>query len=350
MALNLERLLPEKYFKSTFVILSTLLTELDVIFTNWIAAIAGLGDNINPELVRNDYMQYLADLLGTTLSGQDSATELQRRDELRRTVDWIKMKGTYGSINVIEYMLNTNFSLLEMYTNDYATFELVPWFVAKTPGENPPGLDSTYYKSPHFGCVIELNVKFAASGIWTYDYLYSWEWFTDLGAHVERTRPINTVPHYYASIEPECDDDATVKTQPGDIHSMIISSWPDTKLYFDNSNDFDDGNNWDQGDTSFYTDITKWKIGTGSKGLQPDEPGWTDLETVVSNGVVPAPVITAEKVVWTFIIPKQSQLGISELGLYSEGPDTIRFATLFPDINLAGNVDVRVTITVNRVS
>ena len=168
---------------------------------------------------------------------------------------------------------------------------------------------------------------------------------------MENTRPIHTVPHYYASIKPECNDDAVVNTEPGDIHSMIMSSWSQTKIYFDDSNMFDlDGLLWDQQDISFYTNVTKWKIGTGSKGLQPDEGGWTDLETVVSSGVVPAPVVTAEKVVWTFIIPKQNQLGISELGLYSEGPDTIRVATLFPDINLGGNVDVRVVITVNRVS
>jgi hypothetical protein len=160
------------------------------------------------------------------------------------------------------------------------------------------------------------------------------------------------VPHYYVLIEPECDDDEAAFTKPGEIHTKILSTWPSTKLFYDeNTPIHDDGVSFfDQHDVTFYDDVTLWKIGDGSKGESPGDGGWTDLENVVSSGVVPAPVITSDKVVWSFIIPAQNQLGISELGLYSEGPDTIRVASLFPDINLASNVDIRVIVTVNRTT
>lgn len=347
--LNLDLLIPEKFQKENFPVLPTLLGELDELMYGWVQDIEGLADLINPETVINAYMQYLAQLLGSVLSPQDTATETQRRDELRQIVDWIRMKGTYQSVTVIEQMLNTNFELLEMYTDDYASFELVDWFVALEPGQNPPGLGPAYYNSPHFGYQIKLNVKYDGTTIWPNDYLYIPDMFQDIGTLVERTRPIHTVPHYYALISPECNDDLAVTTMPGDIHSKIFTSWPQTKLYFDDSNKFDDSNNWDAHDDTFYESITKWKIGTGSKGLQPDEGGWTDLEAEVLTGTIDSVKISANKVVWSFVITKQNQLGMSELGLYSTGPDVIRVASLFPDINLAGNVDVRVIVTVNRV-
>jgi hypothetical protein len=347
--LNLDLLIPEKFQKENFPVLPVLLEELDELVYGWVQEIQGLADLINPETVSNDYMQYLAGLLGAVLSPQDTATEAQRRSELRQVVDWIKMKGTYASVQVIENMLNTNFEFKEMYTNNYVDFVLTDWFVALNPGDNPPGLDGSYYNSPHFGYMIKLNVKHAASGIWTNDYLYIPDWFLDIDKYVERTRPIHTVPHYYVLLEPVTNDDGAVMTMEGDIHTQCKGLWPQTKLYFDDSNQFDDSENWDVHDDSFYESITKWIIGTGSKGASPDDGGWTDLETPVSNGTIDIRSIGKDKVVWEFIIPKQNQLGISELGLYSEGPDTIRVASLFPDVNLAGNVDVRVTVTVNRV-
>ena len=351
--LNLDLLFPHKYEGSA--VLSALVGDLDELFQDIVDKIAGLAELVNPDLVTNEYMQYLADLLGATLLPIDSSSETDRRNELRQMIDWIKLKGTYQSVRVIENMLSTNFEFMDMYTNNYVDFVLVPWFVANYPGENPPGLDGSYYKSPHFGYQLKLNVKYDANDDWAYDYLYIPEWYRNMGIYVEKTRPIHTVPHYYVLIEPECDDDEAVFTKPGEIHTMVLSTWPSTRLYYDQQDSnkpiHDDGISYfDQHDEAFYDNVTLWKIGTGSKGLEPDEPGWTDLETIVSSGVVPAPVITNEKIVWTFTIPAQNQLGISELGLYSEGPDTIRVASLFPDINLAGNVDIRVILTVNRTT
>lgn len=348
LSLNLDLLIPAKHQTDDDGALDVLLTELNAILEEWVTNIEGLGDLLDPDVCPNIYLQYLADLLGTTLTAADAATEHQRRDELRQIIDWYKMKGTYQSVTVIENMLDTNFELMEMYTNDYATFKLVDWFVALEPDQNPPGLGSDYYNSPHFGYMIRLNVKYDGTTDWPDDYLYIPDWFLDIDRYVERTRPIHTVPHYYVLLEPECDDDTTVMTVDGEIHSRIMGVWSETKLYFDNGNKFDDGDNWDQHDVSFYDNVTKWKIGTGSKGKSPGDSGWTDLETEVSSGSIDKITITADKVVWEFTIPAQDQLGISELGLYSTGPDTIRAACLFPDINLAGNVDVRVKVTVNR--
>ena len=349
LGLNLDLLVPGKHQTDDEGVSDVFLEELNTIFEEWVANIEGLSDLLDPDVCPNGYLQYLADLLGTMLTATDAATEHQRRDELRQIIDWYKMKGTYQSVTVIEQMLDINFELLEMYTNDYTTFELVEWFTALEPGQNPAGLDSTYYNSPHFGYMIRLNVKYPGTATWPNDYLYIPSWFVDIAKYVERTRPIHTIPHYYLLLEPECDDDLTVTTVDGDIHSKIMGTWTTTRLYFDDGNQFDDGDNWDQHTEGFYNGITKWKIGTGSKTKSPGDSGWTDLESEVSTGTVDTITITASKIVWEFTIPAQNQLGISEIGLYSTGPDNIRIACLFPDINLAGNADVRVQVTVNRV-
>jgi hypothetical protein len=357
MPLNLEYLIPEKF--RTSEIISALHTELDVLISEWIADIAGLGNLLNPETVSADYMQYLADLLGNALSSADTTSEAERRRELIQTVDWIKLKGTYESLAVIGLMLNMSFEVLSMYTNDYSTFVLRDWFVGLTEDANPPGLDSTYYNSPHFGIQIRLNIKYPATATWLYDYLWIPDMFQNLDEYVDKTRPIHTVPHYYVLMEPTCDDDGVTEVVAGDIYTQIIGEWIATKVYFDQDAalgsgqgwNFDDGVYFDTSQDAFYSGITKWVLGTGNKGASPGDSGWSDIETPILEGVVDSVTIYRDRVVWEFILPAQSQNGISELGLYTPGtPDVLRLVSLFPDINLGGNVDLRIVVTVDRIT
>lgn len=362
MPLNLDYLIPEKYRNSDIMI--ALLAELEDLVGGWVDDIQGLADIINPELVSNDYMQYLADLVGTVLISSDDATEAQRRSELVQAVDWIKLKGTYQSLDVIGLMIGREFEYLDMYTNsevnyNAGAFSLQPWFVGLSEGDNPPGLGSSYFKTPHFGVQTRLNVAYPATSTWIYGYLWIPAMFADLGTYIEKTRPIHTVPHYYILMTPECDDDGVINMVDGNIFASIIGEWTTTKVHFDQTSalgsgygwNFDDGEFFDQSQDNFYSGITKWVLGTGSKGAVSGDSNWdSDLETPALTGTVDSITISADKVVWELIVPARTLSGISELGLYTPGtPDILRIVSMFPDINLDGNVDLRIVVTVNRV-
>jgi hypothetical protein len=70
---------------------------------------------LDPWSISYDYIQNLADLLGTTLASTDIATDLQRRQELLQTVDWYKMKGAYLSVHVISLILGVQFTIYDKY-------------------------------------------------------------------------------------------------------------------------------------------------------------------------------------------------------------------------------------------
>lgn len=366
MSLNLEYLVPEKYRSSE--VMTALLDELEVLFGEHVDDIDGLLDLLNPETVPNDYMQYLADLLGTTLTSEDNATEAQRRTELVQAVDWIKLKGTYQSIKVIGLALGLTLSVADMYCSsslDLETnynngdFVLEDWFIGHYAGDNPPDLDSTYIKSPHFGIQVKLNVKYPLTTTWIYAYLWIPEMFSNLDTYVEKTRPIHTVPHYYLLMEPEADDNNQETEVDGEIKTAILGSWTTTKQYFDagvlgsgEGLNFDDGNNFDLSQDAFYNGISKWVLGTGSKGSSPVESGWSDIETPVSalTGTVDDIRIYTDRIEWEILVPAQTCYSISELGLYTPGtPDILRIACLFPDINLNSEVSLRIIVTINRI-
>ena len=102
------------------------------------------------------YLRLLGALLGVKFPPEDDTSEAELRKILSQTVDWYKLKGTYRALEIICNSQNFKVNIYDMYTNDYTNFVLTDWFVGSE-GENPPGLDVTYYKSPHFGLEIILN-------------------------------------------------------------------------------------------------------------------------------------------------------------------------------------------------
>jgi len=257
-------------------------------------------------------------------------------------------------------MLGRTFEFIDMYTDDYITFDLQNWFVGLYEGHNPPGLDSSYYKSPHFGIQTKLNIKYPATTTWVNDFLWTPSMFSNLDSYIEKTRPINTVPHYYALLEPITDENNEVTETAGEIYTKIVGDWTTTKVRFDESEVLgsEEGENFDETDVffdqsqdAFYEAITGWVLGTGSKGSTLEDSLWDDdLETPVLSGTVDKLTVSSNKIVWEIIVSATTLSGISELGLYTPGtPDVLRVACAFPDINLGGNVDLRIIVTVNRI-
>ncbi len=351
MALNLEYLLPEKYRSSEIMV--AYITANQSIIETWISSIENLSELANPLTVPIDYIQYLADLMGAVLTSGDDATEAERRAELIQTVDWIKLKGTYGSIEVLGLMLGLQLDVLSMYTTDYATFSLVDWYVALNEGDNPTGLSSLYYNTPHFGVQIRLNVRYPATATWTNPYLWEPSMFNNLNTYVEKTRPINTVPHYYITMEPETGQDGATEMVDGFIYTAIQGGWTVTKRYFDDGWKIDETSPaiyFDESQDAFYNGITKWVLGTGNKGTTPDSSDFTgDIDLPVLNGTVDDIRVYGDRVEWEIVVPAVDQNGISELCLYTPGtPDILRLVSLFPDINIRSITQLRIIVTVRR--
>jgi len=187
-----------------------------------------------------EYMSRLGALIGLTITkGRNPGeTEEQYRDRLRRqlinAIDWYKIKGTYQALQDAIYITNQAIAVKDLYTNDYINFIQEDWFIASYPGENPPGLDATYYKSPHFGLQIVLNQVFmqppANPYLWKGD-----DKFANVRALVEEIRPVNTVPTFIIEMDAQCNEDGTLYTVSAtQVKSIrLYEPWVFTRQYFD---------------------------------------------------------------------------------------------------------------------
>ena len=187
-----------------------------------------------------EYMSRLGALIGLTITkGRNQGeTEEQYRDRLRRqlinAVDWYKIKGTYLALQDAIYITNQAIAIKDLYTNDYINFIQEDWFIAEYPGQNPPDLDSTYYKSPHFGLQIVLNQVFvippANPYLWKGD-----DKFVNVRALVEDIRPVNTVPTYIIEMDAQCNEDGTLYTVSAtQVKSIrLFEPWVFSRQYFD---------------------------------------------------------------------------------------------------------------------
>jgi hypothetical protein len=129
----------------------------------------------------------LGALIGVAFPPEDESTTAELRKTLADAVDWYKLKGTYQSIDIIALIQSFTVNVFDMYTNDYSSFVLTDWFVGDE-NENPPGLDGTYYKSPHFGAEVVLNQVYEPSGT-SLRYLWQAGGLANFAAKVEETRP-----------------------------------------------------------------------------------------------------------------------------------------------------------------
>lgn len=340
VALDLLQLAPETFQSS--VILQDYLEEASTQVGSWLSSIENIVKLINPNTVGTiAYLRYLGALIGVDFSPEDSATEASMRKELVNAISWYKIKGTYESVQILSLIQQFTVNFYDMYTNDYETFYMTDWFVGGE-DENPPGFDSSYYKSPHFGLEVLLNRVFEVG---SERYLWRETYLDNLVAQVEKTRPVHTVPHYLLLLNPKTDELGHIIEVDGEIRTKVLGSWEFSTKYFDMAGaeewNFDDGTVFDQSTTGFINSITKYVLGTGNS---------YSISNPVLEGTIEAAdiTITEEKITFEFIVPKtEVQDGINELGLYSTGSDgTLVLSSIFPKIDKANNVELRVVVEI----
>jgi len=356
-AIDLLKLMPEKFRKSQILI--DYLDEAGIQVGNWFSNVRDIIKLLNVKTVGTiKYLKYLGALIGVSLPPEDSTTVAELRKTIINAVDWYKVKGTYKSVSIISLIHQFTVNIYDMYTKDYSTFEMVDWFVGDE-NENPPGLDSSYYKSPHFGIEIVLNKVYEfdesgeSGGLGAGDHLWLTSYLDNLYLKLEETRPVHTVPHYLLLLNPKTDEFGNEIKVSGDIDTKVFSDWQFSTKYFDGQTsseiwDFDDGTYFDESEEGFINSITKWKLGNGGKDISDSD----FYVTTVLEGDIDNITITDEKIIFEFIVPKSEiQDDINELGLYIPGaPDTLVVGSSFPKIDKDDRVEIHVVVEVYKKS
>lgn len=353
VALDLLPLIPTKYHDSQ--ILLDYVDEVGFQVGVWLTNVANIVKLLNPNSITSrDYLKQLAYLIGVKLPPEDESTEEEVKQLLLQAIEWYKVKGTYKSIQIVALVQGFTLNIYDMYTNDYSSFYITDWFVGDE-GENPPGFDSSYYKSPHFGLEILLNKVYTvgSSGSGSSggsSYLWRITYLNNLYDRVEDTRPVHTVPHYILFLNPKTDEFEHVIEVEGNIQTKVLGSWGVSTKYFDMAGsgeawNFDDGTHFDQSAAAFIASITKWKLGIG---LPDIESSSADMVNPVLEGTIDDTVITDAKITFTFIVPKAiSQNGITELGLFTED-DLLTVLSSFPCVDKDSRVELKVSVEIYR--
>lgn len=372
---DLLELVPAKF--RTSVALQQFLYEAGLMVGEWIGYINETETLLDKYNVGDEYLQKLADLVGLDIITDETTSEEERRQQLIQVVDWYKLKGTYQAIRYISYLFGVTLTFWDLYTNDYSTFIEEPWFVGNSETENPGGLDSSYYKSPHFGVSILLDTVYGTDPD---KHLFYSDGITDLSTYIERVRPINTVPHYGVLLQPVGDETGIANEVSGEILCCTIGDWDFTKFYWDDPSGldtvidnlgntvidsdgnivqaivphlFDDGDFFDYSRDAFLNSIVKWKLGTGNKGVSPDTPGFALANVVLTSEDVGMSgqtiTIYSDRTEYYFTVPTDTvQDGISELGLYLVDGTTLEVAATFPDIDKPAGVELKVKVIIYR--
>lgn len=417
--IDLLPLIPRKFHTSQMMV--DYIDSVDIGVGGMLQGISDLKNLINPRLINQAYMGYLAALIGTKFIGEDTATTDDLRKQLLDAVAWIKMKGTYGALTFIGYLCNVNVNLYDMYSDagwsnvvdssvnqvidagnrdvvtedvtPYVTFVKVPWFVANYEEENPSGVASTYFKTPHFGFEVEFNNYITPSisdwsaavtystdsvvslyssdgntwrslqdsnfnhapyenGWWTIantKYLWHDSMFPKIAEAIEQVRPINTVPHISGLLVAQTKEDSLVQTiVETNVSAVITNNWTYSAWRFDESPvpiRFNDGRYFDTSASAFINAITEFRVGTGHKDQSPTTTGFT-LDTLVYTGTVTSQTITASGYVFEFTIPAvQAFTGLSELTL-NLIDHTIVLACTFPDTDKTAGMELNFKVTV----
>jgi hypothetical protein len=144
---DLMELVPYKFRDSTS--LREFFDETGIEVGTWIGYINDLQEMLDKYNVSEDYIQYLADLVGLRLMNtQTTSVILDKRRQLVQVIDWYKMKGTYAAMLYIGYILNLSLALWDRYTSNYSTFYPEAWFTGKE-NQMPldlPHIDENYTK------------------------------------------------------------------------------------------------------------------------------------------------------------------------------------------------------------
>ena len=120
------------------------------------------------------------------------------------------------------------------------------------------------------------------------NYIFESETGIILLSYVEKIRPVNVVITYFLSLYPETDTLGSAVIVEGNIQTVGFPPFPTEGFRFDRTDsiagNFNDGINYFDA-TNDISAFTKWKLGTGNKGVSPDTSGF-ELENVVLTGTV----------------------------------------------------------------
>jgi len=370
---DLMPLIPTKYHDS--VVLKQYIDEVSILVGTWIASIQDMEGLLNPDTVPDEYIQFLAGLIGLTIAVDEDTTTEDKRDQLRQAIDWYKIKGTYESILLVAYMSGLTTAVYDFYTNDYVIFEKVVDFFAGNEGENPPGFDSSYYKSPHFGIEVLLDRVYNLGG--SDEFLFRETKITKMIDLIEDTRPVNTVPHYITMLIPLGYEDGIVYQASGNLaYTTVTDAWTFNKMYFDGGTNqlvkdnlgqqvydnmgnrvvvqgeswkFDDGVFFDQNYEAFLNSIIKWQLGIGNKGIIPSRTGFV-LEDVKLQGDMHEIRIYPDRTEFELVVDASLvQPGLSELGLFLPDNSTMTIASTFRDLDKINGVELRIQVIVYKI-
>ena len=187
VALDLLPLIPEKFHSSE--ILQAYIDECEFQIGGNLTKTRDIVKLLNPNTVNSTtYLRHLAALIGAKLPPEDESDVTEIRKILANAVEWYKLKGSYKSAELIMLLQSFSVNLYDMYTKDYVNFILTDWFVGDE-NENPPGLDATYYKSPHFGLEVILDQVYTEGSL---RYLWYQTYLDNLAEQIEETRPVHT--------------------------------------------------------------------------------------------------------------------------------------------------------------
>lgn len=360
--LELSQLIPEK-FRNTPIMVD-LIPELNYQVGRMLEYTDDLITIIDPNVVRWEYLKHLGALIGIEFIEANASLESAMRKEIVNAMDWYKVKGTYKAMEILAKLINYDVNIYDRYTNDYVNFVSVPWFVGDE-GENPPGLDHTYYKSPHFDFEIVLNEIVESDS--TSETIWTFGSFENLQRYMDKMRPVNTVPHYSTvlggDINPPpqsssgADEDITI-TGNSVVKRWVTGSETLQTLFDEDetlgvAKQFDDGISFDVYDTTWASNLTDYTFGTGNDGVDVaerytilDASGFAISNDAYSNTLDASDVVEDnEKIVITCSIPENVSIeGLSELGVYTGSVLTV--AMLFPNINksLAEKTNIQITI------
>ena len=270
---------------------------------------------------------------------------------LDNTSQW--WEGTLDDVRIYNKVLSA-VEVSQLYNDGNGTEEDVhymqsgsdqEWFVGAE-DENPAGLSSNYYKSPHYGVEIHLGRLIDS------DSLFTAETGEDLIFDAEKTRPAHTVAHYRLRLQGDTNESGDARTLPQNIMTAVTDDWTYQTVFFDdadadsNIDQFDESGEFDNSENSFLNGITTWKLGTGNYGISPDESAFALSSVVLTDTDVEYEILPT-KIRFTFTVPKASTAtDLTEAGLYSGS--TLMVGMTFPKIDLTSDFEMKVVIDVYR--
>jgi len=350
VGLELLDLIPEKFWESPQQqILRDYINEAEFQFGSWMTQTRDIVLLLSPNTTTSiKYLRYLGALIGVVFPPEDTTTELEMRKTLEQAVSWYKVKGTYESLSLLAMIHQFTVNIYDMYTNDYVDFVLVDWWTGQE-GTNPPGLDLSYYKSPHFGIEVVLNQVYTR---YSAPYLWYSDLFGNLIEKVEEVRPVHTVPHYLVRLAPKTDELGHTIEVTGQIKARVLSNWEQSTKNFNMVGSglpwhLNDGTNFNASGDAFVKTVTKWVLGIGASDVA--DPGFTILDPMLTGSIDPNNITSdIDKYTFEFLVPKAAvQNGLRELGLYVPGaPDILVIGSTFPLIDKGNDVEVRVVCEV----